>query len=203
MPGPTTKMAAIILAGGSSIRMGENKAFLQIDGIPIITRICNLLRNLFEEIIIVTNQKDLFEGYHSKIYSDLIPDKGALGGLYTGIFFSTFQYSFCVACDMPFLNGNLIQFLIRNLKDEDAIVPRTADGLQPLHALYSKKCLGPMKDVIEQGKHRITDFYGLVRVKIVDEGDFLHLDPYRESFVNINTREELRLIRGAEEPQRQ
>ena len=203
MPTHKTKMTAVILAGGNSIRMGENKAFLQIQGVPIITRICTLLRHLFEEIIIVTNQKDLFKDFDSKIYTDLIPNKGALGGLYTGIFFSTFQYSLCVACDMPFLNRNLVQFLIKNINGEDAIVPRTADGLQPLHAIYSKSCLGPMKDAIARGKHRITDFYDLVKVKIVEESDFLHLDPRRESFINVNTPEDLLLIRRSEESQRQ
>ncbi len=203
MPTHKIKMTAIILAGGNSIRMGENKAFLRIQGVPIITRICTLFKHLFQEIIIVTNQRDLFMDLDSKIHTDLIPNKGALGGLYTGIFFSTFQYSFCVACDMPFLNRNLVQFLIKNINGEDAIVPRTADGLQPLHAIYSKNCLAPIKDVIAKGKQRVTDFYDLVKVRIVEESDFLHLDPHRESFINVNTPEQLLLIRRAEESQRQ
>ncbi len=87
MPEPRTNMTAIILAGGNSIRMGENKAFIKIDGVPIITRIHTLFKELFEEVIIVTNQKDLFENFGAGTYTDLIPDKGALGGLYTGLFF--------------------------------------------------------------------------------------------------------------------
>ena len=70
--------------------MGENKAFIQIEGVPIIKRIYDLFKELFQEVIIVTNQKDLFSNFDSKIYSDLIPDKGALGGLYTGICFLFF-----------------------------------------------------------------------------------------------------------------
>ena len=84
--------------------MGENKALIEIEGTPIIHRIHSLFEKLFREIIIVTNQKDLFSNLDSKIYSDLIPNRGALGGLYTGLFFSSFPFSFCVACDMPFLN---------------------------------------------------------------------------------------------------
>ncbi len=184
------------------MRMGENKAFLQIDGVPIITRIYTLLKELFEVIIIVTNQKDLFADFGPKIHADLIPNKGVLGGLYTGIFFSTFRYAFCVACDMPLLNRALIEFLVKKVTDEDAIVPRTADGLQPLHAIYSKTCLGAMKTIIEQDKQRVIDFYDLVRVKIIDEREFLHLDPRRESFINVNTREELRVVRTVQESQR-
>ena len=199
MPESKAKMTAIILAGGNSIRMGENKAFIQIAGIPIIARIHSLLRELFEEVIIVTNQKDLFKSFDSSIYTDLVPDRGALGGLYTGIFFSSFEYSFCVACDMPFIKRSLVQFLIKQTKDEDALVPRTRDGLQPLHAIYSKKCLDAIRRVIDRGKYKIIDFYDLVRVKIVEESDFLHLDPLRESFINVNTPEELLLIRKAKE----
>ena len=198
-----TKMAAIILAGGKSIRMGENKAFIEVDGVPIISRIYSLFKELFEEVIIVTNQKDLFKNLDSKIYTDLLPDKGALGGLYTGIFFSSFQYSFCVACDMPFIKKALVQYLIKNTKDEDVIVPRTSDGLQPLHAIYSKNCLEPIRKIIERGKYKIIDFYRLVRVRIVEENDFLLLDPFRESFINVNTPEELLYIREGKELQRE
>jgi len=199
MPESKARMTAIILAGGNSIRMGENKAFIQINGIPIITRIHRLFKELFEEVIIVTNEKDLFKNLDSNIYTDLLPDKGALGGLYTGLFFSSFEYSFCVACDMPFIKKSLLEFLITQAKDEDALVPRTSDGLQPLHAIYSKRCLDAIKRVINRGKYKITDFYDLVRVRIIEEGDFLHLDPLRESFINVNTPEELLLIRKTKE----
>ena len=180
-----------ILSGGKSIRMGQNKALIEIEGTPIISRIHDLFRRLFQEVIIVTNQKESFINFDSKICQDLIPDKGALGGLYTGIFFSSFQYSFCVACDMPFINRSLVQYLFENVQGDDVIVPRTKDGLQPLHAIYSKNCLAPIKRIIEEGKYRIIDFYKLVKVKIVDERDFLFLDPLRESFMNVNTPEEL------------
>jgi molybdopterin-guanine dinucleotide biosynthesis protein A len=171
--------------------MGINKAFIEIDGVPIINRICDLFKELFQEVIIVTNGKDVFSDFGSKIYSDLIPDKGALGGLYTGLFFSTFYYSFCVACDMPFIKKSLVQFLIKSIEDEDVILPQTKDGLQPLHAIYSKKCLDPIKTTIDEGKLKIIDIYDRVKVKIVEENGFLSLDPLRESFINVNTPEEL------------
>jgi len=178
--------------------MGENKAFIEIEGAPIIHRIYNLFKELFQEIMVVTNQKELFSNYDSKIYSDLLPNKGALGGLYTGIFFSTFNYSFCVACDMPFIKKPLVQFLmdhIQNDDDVDVIVPRTRDGLQPLHAIYSKNCLEPIKKVIDHGKYKIIDFYDMVKVKIIRENDFISFDPIGESFINVNTPSELFSIR--------
>jgi len=181
--------------------MGENKAFIQIEGIPIVKRIYNLFKELFQEVMIVTNenQKDLFSNFDSKIYSDLIPDKGALGGLYTGIFYSSFQHSFCVACDMPFIKKSLVQYLIENIGDADVIAPRTIDGFQPLHAIYSKNCLDPIRRMMDEGKSKIIDIYSQVKLKIVDEKDFHCFDPGGESFINVNTPEELQTIRRDKE----
>lgn len=184
----------IILCGGKSARMGKNKAFLQVGGIPIIQRIFSLFDELFEEILIITNQRELFTDLHAKIYNDLIPDRGALGGLYTGLFYSAFRYSFCVACDMPFLQPSLIKFLFSKTEDYDAVVPRTQDGLQPLHAVYSKDCLSPVKELIDHGGLKIIDFYEKARVRVIDEVEFRFLDPDRDSFLNVNTPEELLLL---------
>jgi len=171
--------------------MGQNKAFIQIDGMPIIQRICSLFKQLFQEVIIVTNETELFQNLDAKVYADVIPNKGALGGLYAGIYYSVFKYSFCVGCDMPLINKSLVQFLIQNIGDEDAIVPRTKDGLQPLHAVYSKNCLNAIKETIDRGRYRILDFYSKVKVKIIEEEEFICLDPSKASFINVNTPEEL------------
>ena len=191
---PQHFVTGIILSGGKSTRMGEDKAFIELEGVPIVRRIYTLFKELFQEVIIVTNQQELFKNFDSKIYSDLIPNQGALGGLYTGLFFSTFQYSFCVACDMPFIKKALVQYIINHIEGEDVIVPRTEDGLQPLHAIYSKNCLDPIKIIMEQGRYKIIDFYNQVNVKIVEEKDFTVLDPLRESFINVNTPDELHSI---------
>jgi molybdopterin-guanine dinucleotide biosynthesis protein A len=193
------KMTGVILSGGKSVRMGQNKAFIKIEGIPIINRIYILFKELFEEVMIVTDRKELFTNFDSNIFPDLLPNMGALGGLYTGIFYSTYHYSFCVACDMPFIKKSLVQYLIENIRNEDVIVPRTTDGLQPLHAVYSKNCLGPIKRVIDQGKYKIIDFYDLVKVKILEQKDFASLDPLRESFINVNTPKELISLRKDKE----
>jgi len=187
-------ITGIILSGGKSKRMGENKAFIEIDGIPIIYRIYNIFKRLFNEIILVTDRKELFSNLDVKIYNDLIPNRGVLGGLYTGLFFSSFSYSFCVACDMPFLKESVIQYLIKNIYDYDVIVPKTKDGLQPLHAIYSKNCIEPIKNILDQKKYRIIDFYPMIKMKIINENEFSHLDPMEKSFFNLNTPEELRLI---------
>jgi molybdopterin-guanine dinucleotide biosynthesis protein A len=192
-------LTGIILSGGKSVRMGRDKAFIEIDGIPIIQRIYDIFQKIFTEIIIVTNQKEFYSGFKAKIVSDLIINNGALGGLYTGLFFSSNPYSFCVACDMPFLKESMIQYLIKQANGYDVIVPRTEDGLQPLHAVYSKNCLESIKNIIGIGKYKIIDFYPLVKTKIIEESEFISLDInlnlMRESFVNINTPGELNFLK--------
>ncbi len=190
----TNPITGIILSGGKSIRMGENKAFIEIEGIPMITRIYDVFKKLFHEIIIVTDQRELFLHMNAKFYEDIFPNRGVLAGLYTGLFFSSFPYSFCVACDMPFLKESVIQYLIRCIEDHDAVVPKTKDGLQPLHAIYSKNCLEPIRKIIDQGKNRIIDFYPEVKIKIVEEEEFHSLDPKMESFINVNTPKEVLLF---------
>jgi len=100
---------------------------------------------------------------------------------------------------MPFIKKSLVQYLIKNVQDDDVVVPRTKDGFQPLHAIYSKNCLDPIKRIIEEGKYKIIDFYRMVRLRIVEEEDFLSLDPFRDSFINVNTQEELLSLRTDKE----
>jgi molybdopterin-guanine dinucleotide biosynthesis protein A len=184
-------MSAIILSGGKSLRMGENKAFIKIDGIPLIERVHSVLSNIFEEVLIISTEKRLFSHLDARLHADLMPNRGVLGGLYTGLFFSSYPYSFCVACDMPYLKKPVIQLLVGKINDEDVIVPKTRDGLQPLHGIYSKSCLSPIKSALDREQFKILDFYPLVKVKVIDESEFLALDPGRESFINVNTPEEL------------
>jgi molybdenum cofactor guanylyltransferase len=195
-------ITGIILAGGKSLRMGTNKAFIEIDGAPIIDRICEIFKSLFQEIIVVTGCPNLFSYLGVKTYDDLLPERGALGGLYTGLYFSSFHHSFCVACDMPFLKKSVIQFLVDELGDEDVLVPRTADGFQPLHALYSKNCLGPVRKLLDEGGFRIFDFFPQVKCRTIEESDFLFLDPLKESFVNINTPDDLLFATRKADPER-
>jgi len=193
-------ITGIILAGGKSIRMGQDKAFIEINGVPIILRVFAVLDRLFRETIIVASQKETYAELNIPVYSDLVPGQGALGGLYTGLLRSTFPYSFCVACDMPFLDRALIEYLLTRIDQYDAVVPRTSDGLQPLHAIYSKQCLEPIRHLLDLEKTKIMDFYPLIRLHIVDEKDFLTLDPERKSFTNVNTPEELQRLQKTREP---
>jgi len=184
----------IILAGGKSTRMGKNKALIQIEGVPIIERICVLFKKLFQEVWIITDQPEVFHGLGAKLHDDLIPNLGALGGLYSGLVLASFPHSFCVACDMPFLREPLIDYLVRGIDGFSAVVPRTKDGWQPLHAVYSKSCLEVITEVVAEKKTKIIDIYPRIKLRVVEEEEFHSLDPLNESFINVNTPEDLARI---------
>ena len=193
--GKSGRVTGIILSGGKSLRMGEDKAFISVGGIPIIQRIQETFEKIFSEILIVANDKDRYRHLGLPVYPDLIPRRGALGGIYTGLFYATRPYAFFVASDMPFVRESVVRYLISRIEGEDALVPRTIDGLHPLHAIYSKNCLGAVKEVLDEGGFRVIDFFPRVNTKVIEEADFRGLDPMRESLINVNTPDDLVRIR--------
>ncbi len=184
-------MTGVVLAGGRSTRMGTNKALLEFGGARIIERLLQTLRPLFPEVAIVANDATAYSYLGVPVWPDRIPGTGALGGLYTAVVSSAFPQAFCIACDMPYPNAAVITYLQRLAPGSDVVVPRTADGYQPLHAVYSKSCSAAMESLLRAGRLKIDQLFPLVRLRIVDEEELRPIDPLLHAFVNVNTREEL------------
>ena len=189
------KITGIILAGGKNLRMGKNKAFLEVNGERIIDRVKNLFRELFDEVLLVTNSLPDYLDLNLRMVADLYAGKGALGGIYTGLFHASHSHVFVAACDMPFLNKDLIRHLINLSPGYEIVIPKTRDGWQPLHAIYSQKCLPFMEDLIRQDNLKIIDFFHRVKKREVPTEEILPLDPNLASFLNVNTPEELARIK--------
>jgi len=189
-------MTGIILAGGKSRRMGENKAFIDLGGVPLFERVYRIFKEIFTEIIVVANDTGFFEGYEARLQKDILLNKGPLGGLYTGLSYSSNYHAFCTACDMPLLNPRLIKYMVEERGEYDVIVPKTPDGLHPLHAIYSKKCLPPMRQLLDRDDLKIVNFFHRVRVRYIDETEIRKVDPHMRSLINVNTEEEIEAVRG-------
>jgi molybdopterin-guanine dinucleotide biosynthesis protein A len=192
------KITGIILAGGKNLRMGRNKAFLEIKGRRIIDRTKSLFLEIFDEVLLVTNSPLDYLDLNLRTVADLIPDKGSLGGIYTGLFHSSHTHAFVAACDMPFLNPGLIGRLIQLAPDHDIVIPKTEDGLQPLHAVYSQRCLPFMEELLRQENLKIIDFFQKVKKREVPPEEILPFDPRLSSFRNVNTPEDLEEIQRAD-----
>ena len=187
-------MTGVILAGGKNRRMGTNKAFLVVNGARIIDRTVGIFKGIFEEVIIVTNDPLAYLDQNVTIVTDILPEKGALGGLYTGLFFAPHDRAFVCACDMPFIDGKFIEYMIRKGSPYDIVSPDAGDGLQPMHAVYDKKCLPAIKSLLGQGKLKITDVYKSARTLTI-RGDIIDtFDPEKKMFLNVNTYQDLQTI---------
>lgn len=189
-------MTGILLAGGKNTRMGINKAFLEMDEVRLIDRILAIFHELFSETIIVTNDPLSYTEFTSATtVTDIYKNKGALGGIYSGLFFASEYYSFVTACDMPFLNKDFISYLAQRAEKHDIVVPQSSDGFQPLHAVYSKNCLATIKRNLEADKLKITGFYKGMRVLTLAEEIINSFNENGNLFLNINTPKELEKIR--------
>ncbi|MDP2730784.1 MAG: molybdenum cofactor guanylyltransferase [Dehalococcoidales bacterium] len=183
------KITSVILAGGKNLRLGRNKALESINGKSLIERVIERLSPLSNRILIVTSREgvDLPVAGKAEILADIYPGKGPLGGIYTGLTASRSSRCIVVACDMPFLNTRLLGYMVKLSRDFDAVVPRL-DGemLEPLHAIYSKKCLDSIRATLEQDQLRTYSFFNAVRVRYLERAECQKFDPQLLSFFNIN-----------------
>jgi molybdopterin-guanine dinucleotide biosynthesis protein A len=199
-PAGTLAVTGAVLAGGLSTRMGTNKALLEVGGVRLIDGALATLRAIFPEVLVIANDAAPYAGLDLPILPDLLPGKGSLGGLYTAVSAAGHPHTFCLACDMPFANPALIRYLAGLAQGHDVVVPRTAEGVQPLHAVYGKGCLQAMRRQIEADRLKIDRLYPAVRVRYVDEDEMRPYDPELLSFWNLNTREDLALARRTRRP---
>ncbi len=185
-------MTGIILAGGKNSRMGTNKAFLTMDGIRLIDRILSVYREIFTETIIVTNDPLTYtEFYDTVVVTDIYKGKGSLGGIYTGLFYASNDYSFVAACDMPSLNKDFIRFMIGRLDHQDIIVPELREGFQALHAVYARRCLPAIKKMIFSDQLKIAGLFKDMRTLKITEEMIRPFDRDGRLFQNINTPNDL------------
>lgn len=186
-------ISSILLAGGKSSRMGKDKARLKLDGrLMILQGIARKLLTISDEVIVSTDGRrydDLNVGV--KWVDDVYPGVGCLGGIYSGLKEASSDYALVVACDMPFLNLELLRYMISLPRDYDILAPRLGDKIEPLHAIYSKSCLQPTKRLLEAGHRKIVDLFGKVRVRYLSQEVIERYDPEHRSFFNINSPNEL------------
>ncbi len=185
-------VTSIVLAGGKSSRLGGNKALEIVGGRSLIQLIIQQLMLVSEQILIVGSlcRFDLPADCSIEYKDDLYPSNGPLGGIYTGLAASKSLYNLVVACDMPFLNIELLRYMVKLSPDFDAVVPRVK-RIEPLHAVYSKGCLDGMKTQLENNQLGITRFLNTINVKYVEEAECRRFDSELLSFFNINSEADL------------
>ncbi|MBN2548717.1 MAG: molybdenum cofactor guanylyltransferase [Anaerolineales bacterium] len=187
-------LTVAIQAGGESRRMGQDKGLVPFLGQPLIQRVTGRLAPIADEILITTNHPQSYGFLKLRLEPDLIPGRGALGGLYTALSAAAQPFVAVVACDMPFANPQLLRAGLDLLltTQADLAIPQTATGMQPFHAVYRRAtCLPAIRQALEAGKWRADAWYEQVAVQRLSEQEIAEHDPQGISFWNINTPEDL------------
>lgn len=205
--GNRLQATGILLAGGKSSRMRRNKAFLELNGEPLVARSLHVLREIFAEVLISSNDPHLYATYGVRVVPDLVQGRGPVGGLQAGLKAASFDYVFFVACDMPFLEPKLIRLLSLWAGEYDVVVPQIEGKLNPLHAFYGRTCLPYVEKYLEAGRLKIIDFYPECKVRYVGPeemaqafgtgagenaaaGEKAAAERLEQAFLNVNTPEQ-------------
>ena len=186
-------LTVCIQAGGASSRMGEDKALKPFLGRPLIQRVVERLQPIADEIIVTTNQPDDFSFLDARLFPDLKPGRGALGGLYTAIASAAHPFVAVIACDMPFASPTLIQASIRIMDDKnaDVVIAKSEEGYEPLHALYRREtCLSAIEASINADQWKVIAWFPQVKVRVLTSEEIKSADPAGLAFWNVNTPEE-------------
>lgn len=191
-------VTGVLLAGGQSRRMGRDKRFLDVGGMPLFHRVLSVFDRLFPEVLVVVADQavELPVAGH-RVLTDRIPGCGSLGGLYTGLLEASHPRVFAAACDMPFLNASLIAHMTVLDVTAGVVMAKLANGVHPMHAVYAKTCLPFMEAMLKSGQLKIQSLVeeGAISVRLLSEEDARAFDPDFLSFLNINTPADLEFAR--------
>lgn len=174
---------------------GNSKAFIKLNSKTVIETVISNLSKVVSEIIISANIPEDYRQFGFSVVKDEIPQQGPLGGILAGLKASSSDTNIVVACDMPFLNIPLLNFLTTQTKDNDVVIPVVDGKMEPLHAVYSKRCIGPIEEQFKENDFKVISFFKNVKVDYVEEDIIKTFDPEKLSFFNLNTAEDVERAR--------
>ena len=175
--------------------MGQDKALIPFLGQPLITRVIHRVGRLADELLVNTNRPDAYAFLGLPSLPDVIPERGALGGLYTALTIANHPLVAVVACDMPFVNPDLLAAQRALLVDTgyDAVIPVTEQGAEPFHAVYRREsCLPAVKAALDAGNWRVNSWFENANLFFLSPEEARQYDPLQLAFRNVNTPEDLR-----------
>lgn len=191
-----TEISVVILAGGKSTRFGRDKTTVRLDGETLLERAVRRLSPIAKEAIVVRGQGQPSAGIPGVLeVEDIYPGKGPLGGIYSGLLAASSFHSLAVACDMPFLDLRLIDYMCSLAPGYDVVMPKLGQNTEALHSIYSKDCIPHIEALVLRDRVRVIEFLNAVKVRFVRDEEVDRYDPERLSFFNINTEADLKRAR--------
>jgi len=193
---PNHQISGLVLAGGASRRMGRDKAFLELDGQPLVGIVVERMASVCAEVLVVAGDARPYAGLGVPVVEDRFRGVGVLGGLHAGLEAAAHDLTLAVGCDMPFLNPKLLQAFAHWAEGFDVAVLRRGEYVDPLHGAYRRACLPAIEMAIRAHGRRIISFFPHVRVRYVTLEDVTPFDPALRSFRNVNTPQEWEAVRA-------
>lgn len=184
-----------ILAGGKSTRMKFNKAFATISEKSVYQIILNKFRQNFDDILTISNEPQIYDALGTEVHTDVYPGLGPVAGIHSALYYARFEQVFVMGCDMPFMNMDLVDYLLAALESYDCVVPEIDGKLQPLSAVYSKKCLPVLTDCLNNDRLKLIRVFEELNARIIDEQELSRFGEVREIFMNVNDPPALELAR--------
>lgn len=178
--------SGIILAGGRSSRMKFNKAFAEIGGRPVIEIIIEKFARLFDETFIISNEPELFDQLGVAVYTDVYPRMGPVSGIHSGLYHARYDRTFVLGCDVPFMNMDLVAYMLSILDDYDSVVPEIDAYLQPLAAVYSRKCLPILQACLETNRVKLIRIFEELNALVLTRHELEKYGIVEEIFLNVN-----------------
>jgi molybdopterin-guanine dinucleotide biosynthesis protein A len=185
---------AVILAGGENKRMPVIKSFIKIEGDTIINRQLMVLKALFYNIMIITNEPQRYIHLKIPLYGDVYPRRGPLTGILTALINSKTEWVCITACDMPFLNEQLLRYMASQTEGYECVVPCNGSQVEPLMAFYCRNSADAMEKALKAGERKIQRFLACQKVKYIKKSTIKHLCPHNRTFINLNTPENIYYI---------
>jgi len=183
--------AAAIIAGGQARRFGgRDKCRLEVDGRAIIVRQIEVLRRVTSSILIVASQTERFADLGLRVHPDLVADAGAMGGIYTALEAAPADRVLVVACDLPFLNVEVLERLVDLAAEGDGAWVRSPRGVEPLLACYRRSARSVLRQEIEAGRLTLHDLESALRMRALEGAALAACGPVDRLITNINSPED-------------
>jgi molybdopterin-guanine dinucleotide biosynthesis protein A len=179
------------LCGGASTRMGSDKALIEIDGKPLVRLVAERIAECADPILLASGASRRFESLPYEEVPDAAPGAGPISGLVAALSASPHDLLVAAAVDMPFVSADVFRLLLELRAHENAVVPVTGEGRQPLHALYHRSALPHLADALERGRYGLREALARLDVREVGREEWGAVDPQGRFALNLNTRDDL------------
>lgn len=192
----TNDVSALILTGGKSSRMGTNKALLPLGEVNTITKIVEIAKTYCDQVVLSTNEPEVYDFLNLPCVKDIYMEKGPLGGLHSGLTCIDTKQALVFPCDLPLISSEYIQPLLEEEPQYDIVIYEADGRIHPLFGRYNKNVLPRIVTCLEENRLKIQEFFQPLQVKILKAEDYNFSVLPKIGFTNMNTNADYEMVKS-------